>query len=282
MAYVFHEINKTVDIQGFYTFFSREYPKNFIAAHGKINTYQILYIKDGSAIFVINNKNYTVKSGDIIFYIPTDDHMIINSSEELLCLYVTSFSANGELVDSLFKRKIISLNDEQKLNFENIFKYPLQFCPPNVTDRMFSLFDDCKYTTEILQILKNKIELFLLQELNRDDLMKYDNPHILPHAVINAIEVMHQNVHLPLTVEEIAVMSQTSLPTLKKLFQKYMKMGIHEYFLNVKIAEARIMLGAGTSVADTARKLSFKSQSYFSTAYKRITGSAPVKDLTYK
>lgn len=282
MAYVFHEINKAIDIQGFYTFFSREYPKNFVSAHGKINTPQILYIKDGSAIFVINNKNYTVKSGDIIFYIPTADQMIINGSEELLCLYVTAFSAEGELVNSLFNHTIFTLNPEQKDKFESIFNYPLQFCPPNVTDRMFSLFDDCKYTPEILQILKNKIELFLLQELNRDDLMKYDNPHILPHAVINAIEVMHQNVHLPLTVEEIAVMSQTSLPTLKKLFQKYMKTGIHDYFLNIKIAEARILLGAGNPVGETARKLSFKSQSYFSTVYKRVTGFPPGKDLTYR
>ncbi|MBQ9940468.1 MAG: helix-turn-helix transcriptional regulator [Clostridia bacterium] len=61
------------------------------------------------------------------------------------------------------------------------------------------------------------------------------------------------------------------------MFGKYNGLGIHEYILKNKIFLAKQMLRDGFSVTETSDKLSFSSQNYFSTAFKREVGISPGK-----
>ena len=71
---------------------------------------------------------------------------------------------------------------------------------------------------------------------------------------------------------EFADMVDISLSGLKRLFAKYTGVGIHDYFLMLKINKAKELLALGYSVTRTAEVLQFSSQAYFSTAFKRVAG----------
>lgn len=71
---------------------------------------------------------------------------------------------------------------------------------------------------------------------------------------------------------EFADMVDISLSGLKRLFAKYTGVGIHDYFLMLKINKAKELLSLGYSVTRTAGVLQFSSQAYFSTAFKRVAG----------
>lgn len=52
-------------------------------------------------------------------------------------------------------------------------------------------------------------------------------------------------------------------------------MGIHKYYLNIKIQQAADLLKAGESVTVIADKLNFSSQNYFPIVFKREIGVSP-------
>ena len=64
---------------------------------------------------------------------------------------------------------------------------------------------------------------------------------------------------------------------LQKTFSRYAGVGIMEYFNRIKMRKATELLVEGLSVKETALKLGFHDQNYFSTMFKRITGHTPSK-----
>ena len=76
-------------------------------------------------------------------------------------------------------------------------------------------------------------------------------------------------------MDEIGMNCGLSVSTMKNLFRQFNSMGIHEYFLHLKIEEAVRLLGTGMTVGETAECLGFSNQSYFSTVFKRLTGESP-------
>ena len=79
------------------------------------------------------------------------------------------------------------------------------------------------------------------------------------------------------TVEEIAKHIGVSGSGIKRVFNKYSYMGVHKYFLAMKIKTATELLKQGVSVARVAERLGFSSQGNFSAVYKRETGTNPSK-----
>ena len=75
--------------------------------------------------------------------------------------------------------------------------------------------------------------------------------------------------------EEISKQVCISQAGLKRIFKKYSGFGIHKYFLKLKLKLAAEMLVSGVSVTDTAEKLSFSSQGYFTKAFHREIGVLP-------
>ena len=87
-----------------------------------------------------------------------------------------------------------------------------------------------------------------------------------------AVSIMERYIASSITVDELADMLRVSLSGLKRIFWKYTGIGVHEYFLMLKINKAKELLLSGYSITRTAKVLQFSSQPYFSTTFKRVTG----------
>ena len=98
-----------------------------------------------------------------------------------------------------------------------------------------------------------------------------------PDAAVfyNAVNYMNSRICEQPGIKEIADYCGTSASSLKRIFLKYSGLGVHRYFLKLKINAAAHLLENGSSVCETAEKLGFSSQGYFSFAFKRETGFPP-------
>ena len=90
-----------------------------------------------------------------------------------------------------------------------------------------------------------------------------------------AVNKMHENISGQIKIQQIADELHVSLTQLKRIFKKYTLKGVHEYFLALKIEQAKAMLLDGNSVYDTAMAVGFYNQNYFSAAFKREVGNTP-------
>ena len=98
-----------------------------------------------------------------------------------------------------------------------------------------------------------------------------------PEAKLFQKAVSYMNDHLCRQpgISDIAAFCNTSEATLKRIFSRFAGMGVHRYFLTLKMQTATDLLKQGNSVTETAEKLGFSSQAYFSSTYKREMGINP-------
>ena len=66
-----------------------------------------------------------------------------------------------------------------------------------------------------------------------------------------------------------------SCPKLKKVYSKYSGMGVMTYLNSMKMRRAEEYLRGGMSVKETAYRLGFADQNYFSYAFKKYMGKPP-------
>jgi AraC-like DNA-binding protein len=272
----YYKADNQLNITGFYTAFALKHPEKYVFEGEAHNFWEVMYVKKGSVSVSADERIYELGEGEMIFHKPMEFHKFINTGESKLSIFVISFSATGSLMKK-FENGVFILSREQQYEFCSLMDYLRDCCTKNFADKGFSFFEDCDVTQWHINILKNAFELFLLRDLMGNRVIK---PALSTAEAIvfkEAVKYMHNNIHLPLNVNDISGSCNVSLSYLKKIFSKYAGIGVHEYFLNLKITEATKLLKEGISVTETAERLSFSSQNYFSTVYKRVTGSTPNK-----
>ena len=109
-----------------------------------------------------------------------------------------------------------------------------------------------------------------------------ENTNILPvsksyDSVIftKAVKFMAEKLYENPSIEDVSNHVNVSVSSIKRIFNRYAGMGVHKYFLKLKIKAATQMLREGYSVTFVAEKLNFSSQGYFTKTFKRETGTLP-------
>lgn len=100
-------------------------------------------------------------------------------------------------------------------------------------------------------------------------------PYSVNEQICISENYMNRRIYESPSIEEIAKIVGVSQAGLKRIFKKYSGLGVHKYFLKLKLKLAAKMLEDGFSVTDTAEKLCFSSQGYFTKTFKRETGILP-------
>ena len=124
------------------------------------------------------------------------------------------------------------------------------------------------------EVIAAYIKLLLLTLAGKGESEKASND---PEAFVfsEAVEFMEKNLAENLKISEIAAHCNTSVTVLKRIFSKYSGVGIHKYFLKLKLKRASALLSDGRTVTETADILGFSDQGYFSKAFRRETGASP-------
>ncbi len=121
------------------------------------------------------------------------------------------------------------------------------------------------------------LEQFVLKMVSSEpDTSSHDNSaNARTYAKI--VSTIDENISKKLTVGQIASLCFLSESNMKRIFSEYAGCGIMKYVALKKANYATELLQGGMSVSEVASFLGFPDRAYFSTWYKRVTGSLPGK-----
>ena len=94
--------------------------------------------------------------------------------------------------------------------------------------------------------------------------------------LIDVINLMENNIEVPLPLPAIAKKCQLSLRQIERLFHKYRGLTPSQYYLSLRLMHAKqLLLNTNRSVIDISIATGFETQSYFTACYRKHFGSSP-------
>ena len=267
-----YKVREKIHITEMYSLFEAEYESGFSFAGESHDFWECVYVISGSLRVSSNRRIYEMTAGNLIFHKPLEIHKFDVTSTSTTSLLIVSFSMKSDISD-FFKNKMFLLDSTQK-SYINDFTDYLRRENSEINSHnknYISLFEQSDSYSQMVVSYIYRIFLSLC-ERNIASVISES-----PDAAVFSQAVKFMNGHLEeeLSVNEIACYCSVSISLLKRTFLKYSGMGVHKYFLKMKINTAASLLENGNSVSETAEMLGFSSQPYFSYVFKRETGISP-------
>ena len=262
-------INNTLDITAIHSFFEEHFDKGYDFQGEKHDFWELVYIIKGEMFAAGDGQVYRLSADDIIFHKPLEFHKLsaTNTDADIL---VFTFSSESTFMD-FFKNKVFHLLPEQKniiyelINFAREKNQNVDF---DEITREFRYIEKNKDNNIYMQIVTSYIKLLFFSLYDKSIKVTADD-NFDAFILKTAVNYMNNNINKNISTKEIAKHSNVSLASLKRIFDKYAGISIHQYFLKLKMNAATELLKSGASVSETALKLNFCSQAYFSKAFFR-------------
>lgn len=217
---------------------------NEYCSRGNHINWLLLYLKSGELTVALNNSVYALQKENLMLIAPDNFYYIVrNNAAHYVCLKFNT----SNLYDFSSTNKIFNLNGIQ----------------PELLRSLISTDDKNEQQISLSLLLTQCAKLVSTAVPINDKKTR---------LYTKAVGVMERYVASSLSVDDLAEMLRLSPSGLKRIFRKYTGLGVHEYFLMLKIKKAKELLLSGHSVTHTAKVLQFSSQAYFSAAFKRVTG----------
>ncbi|HXH03604.1 MAG TPA: AraC family transcriptional regulator [Candidatus Competibacteraceae bacterium] len=94
-------------------------------------------------------------------------------------------------------------------------------------------------------------------------------------ALRRVVEFLHGHLAEPLSLAQLAAVAGLRPLTLLRLFQRRYGLPPHAYLVQLRVARAKALLGAGLPIAAVAVDTGFTDQSHLHRHFKRLTGVTP-------
>ncbi len=281
MVWEAYPVREQIRITELYSLFEVHYEKGYEFPGETHNFWECFYIRKGEACVSGDGRVYNLSAGSIIFHKPLEMHKFVINSREGADLLIFSFAAEGPLTLELAE-KVFALSPAQKeilsglLAFlhERAGRHPMPVWP-------YPYLEPIHTSAAYAQQLALHLQQLMLSLAEEGAVSRASSaPDALTYQ--RAISYLNSNIQRQPDLPEIARFCNVSVSGMKRIFEKYAGIGIHKYLIKLKMKAAAELLAGGESVTNVAQKLGFRSQSYFSRAFKRETGLAPSSLKTEK
>ena len=271
MKWVASRIEEAVKINEMYTFFRTHYDNTFKFPGETHDFWECVYLLDGEISVSADERVYDLKKGQMIFHKPLELHKFHVTDKNGAELIIFSFSAEGSLL-AFFRDKVFSLNLIQENIMRELTAYAEAHADGSATERMFlSAFESVNGYSQTVALFLHRLFLSLAES---NTVLESSSEHE-SKVFSRAVSFMMEKLDEKPTVEEIATRANVSVSSLKRIFIRLAGMGIHKYFLKLKLKRGAELLLDGLSVTEVAESLGFSSQGYFTKTFKRETGVLP-------
>ena len=242
---------------------------------------EFVYADKNDVVCTVDGQNVTLSEGQILFHKPNERHSLSADGDSPTSVFVVSFDCLSEAM-RFFTNKRLTLNRKQVAYLREII---------NVSKKTF----DITYSSETEnmpllpsptlggeQIIKNNIEMLLIDIMRSLTETEYGNDVFLQESVINdkltedTIKILKEHVYDNLSIDDISRLTNYSKAYIFKQFKKATKKGVIEYFIDLKIKEAKKLLAKNElTVREISEKLAFDTPNYFSKVFKKQCGITP-------
>lgn len=226
--------------------------------------YVIGFVEDGQRVLSCKNREYIIDKGSIVLFNPGDNHACVQRDEGTLDYrgFNISKEAMLDLAEEItgmrklpgFSKNVIY--DEEityylRLLHEMVMKENGGFC-------------------------KEENLLFFISTLIQNYGQPFEN--CIPECrkeIEKACEFMEQHYAEHIYLDQICRYAMLSKSTLLRAFTKSKGITPYRYLENIRINEAKKLLGQGMSPLDVAIQTGFSDQSHFTNYFTSFMGLAP-------
>lgn len=227
--------------------------------------YEIYFMVKGNCTYIIDNKVYNVKSGDIVI-IPegiihhtkydTIEHtrILINCTEKYIPESLLSKISSGTY---LYRNPFII--DEVKNIFGKIEdEYKLK---DTLSDEVISCHTH---------------SLFYLLIRNADSCLTVDDGN---RVIEQAVAYIRENFASDITLSALAKKFSVSPEHFSRMFKKETGLGFSKYLNSLRLqhAEQLLKIAKGQNITQVAESCGFEDSNYFSKKFKEVYGTSPKK-----
>ena len=277
------KIKSEIEILGFNSIYYFEFGKDFSHPPEKHNFWEMVYVDSGKVNAVTNGIGLTLSQGQVIFHEPNEIHAHISDNKVANNMLVISFTSDSEVMQ-FFKGKTFTLDKTGKTllslfleeaknalgkvpdDYEN--KNDLYFLPDSFgATQLLS----CYFTEFLIRLIRNGNILGEQMQFSKKsrDIANNSLSELMS-------EYMKNNVYSSITLKDVCQNFMLGKTQLCKIFRESIGQSPMEYYMNLKIKEAKKLIREKNySVSQISDMLGYSSIHNFSRAFKKVTGKAP-------
>ena len=234
---------------------------------------EIFLCLSGGNSFLIDNKVYDIKNGDLFIINHFEAHQVVPDKNAVFERYIMLVHPTFLYTNSHGDADLCSC-----------------FYSENKTARITPAPKDTAYLISLFEALRGERQYGdeLYKKLKCTELLLEVSRLFAAYGSTAAEGVSHKTVQLaidyingyyssPLSLESVAKNAFVSPNQLSRLFKKYCGTTVAKYIISKRITEAKKLLSEGKSVTDTAFICGFNDYANFIKAFKKAVGVPPGK-----
>ncbi len=279
MDYQRMQIKSTVAIHKMITMYYFEFGKHYSFLGESHNFWEFLYVDKGDLEVWADDRSYLVNQGTIIFHKPNEFHQFYAKNDKAPNVIVMTFDCRSKAMKR-FENAVIRLGEEERNLLARIveegasaFGFPFHY--PLVRR------ENARIGSE--QLVKLYLELLLIHLLRRDNWAAETKPLSLPsrekgdgHLARKAFQLLQEKIDSNVSLDELSDSLHVSKTRLKDVFKLKTGHTVKEYFSNLKIERAKVLIREEScNFTEIAAILGFSSIHVFSRSFKRVTDMTP-------
>ncbi|MDO4291711.1 MAG: AraC family transcriptional regulator [Eubacteriales bacterium] len=242
------------------------------------DSYELYFSISGGKQFLIDNRFYDIRPGDIFFINQFESHYITQIDQQVherivLSIYpdyLKGLSTPDTDLDACFHTRSIpsphrvALNDEEQKRF--IFF-------------IHRLISTSGFGADIVErSVFSEMMVFLNRAFYRHGKQEADETAVSYHSQVDDIlSYINQNIQSPLTIEDLSGHFYLSPSYLCRIFKSTTGMTINKYITAKRITLSKSLLSEGCSVSETCERCGFNDYSNFLKAFTKAVGISPKK-----
>ena len=283
--YIRHELTAIFSVTHLVNAAYYRLPVDYSEPVEKHDFWEVVYVDRGETVIGADDKSYLLKTGEMAFHRPNENHSVRPASGHPADIIVIAFVCNSPRM-AAFEQRIIQLGPEEKQCLSNIVREAeatyvfFENNPPAV--RLIQR-EDAAAGSE--QIIRCSLEQLLIYVLRRDGKIHVSTRLMASnstnhHALLadRVKEYLHAHYGERVTLRDVAAQQNISVSQLKAVFREQAGASVIGYLTDLRIREAKRMIRENqynfTQIADA---VGFESIYYFSARFKRLTGMTPTE-----
>lgn len=264
-----------------------EYSKDYVFDGESHDFWEILYVDKGSVNVTAHDRKLTVNAGEMVFHKPNEFHNVLANGKVAPNLIVISFVCNSDTMKH-FNNRVVKLTDaetdllahiisEAKRAFKSPFDDPYS--------KKLTRKKDASFGSE--QLIKIYLEQLLINLIRRENKSYLPGPvvtKLIKHSDTEIVKSIKQflieNIFGNISFQDVCRYVSQGNTNVKMIFKKATGKGVMEYYRDLKIEQAKIMMREeDCNFTQISERLGYSSIHYFSRQFKKVTGMTPSEYL---
>ena len=282
--YPIYSFDKELDIKKLVSLFHYKSASDFRFEGESHDFWEFIYIDSGKMLITAGEEQYILKSGELAFHKPGEFHAV-SAYEQIPAKFIVASFVCDSLGMKYFEHRILNLNSKERgYLYDAVRSWQRSVItrqtPYNLSPMPVPLKDASFGQAQMVQLY---LELLLINLVQRNVGVKihrrvetYAMQVMYKQLTDNVVKYLENHICESVSLEQIASDLGYSVPQMKKLFRMQMSCGIIDYFIELKMDEAKgLMQTSDMNITQIAHYLGYQDASYFSRLFKTRYGMTP-------